>query len=320
MSKYQFKKNHLLGIENLDPEDIDLILETAESFVEVSTRNIKKVPALKGKTVVNLFFENSTRTRSSFEIAAKRLSADLINFNSSVSSLKKGESLKDTVLTLEAMNPNIIVIRHSASGSPYYLTTFAKSSIVNAGDGFHEHPTQALLDALTIKQVFGTIRGLKITIVGDILHSRVARSNIFLHKKMGNDVSVVGPPSLVPEEFEKMGAKVHYNLKNGIKNSDIIMMLRVQGERGAGRYFPSVREYRNYFAITKELASYAKKSFILMHPGPINRDVEIDTSLADSDKSVILQQVTNGIAVRMAVLFLLKGAMNESVDQKRPGN
>lgn len=314
MSKHTFTKNHLLGIDHLSSEDIDLILETAESFVEVSTRNIKKVPALKGKTVVNLFFENSTRTRSSFEIAAKRLSADLINFNSSVSSLKKGESLKDTVLTLEAMNPNIIVIRHSASGAPHYLTTFAKSSIVNAGDGFHEHPTQALLDALTIKQVFKTIRGLKITIIGDILHSRVARSNIFLHNKIGNEISIVGPPSLVPDEFEKMGAKVHYNLKEGIKNADVIMMLRVQGERGAGRYFPSVREYRNNFAINKELTSYAKKSFILMHPGPINRDVEIDSTLADSEKSVILQQVTNGIAVRMAVLFLLKGEINESTD------
>ncbi len=314
MGTHKFEKRHLLGIENLSSNDIDLILETAESFVEISTRNIKKVPALKGKTVVNLFFENSTRTRSSFEIAAKRLSADLINFNASVSSLKKGESLKDTVLTLEAMNPNIIVIRHQASGAPHYLTTFARSSIVNAGDGFHEHPTQALLDALTIKQVFKKIRGLKLAIVGDILHSRVARSNIFLHVKMGNTVSVIGPPSLVPKEFENIGAEVHYNLKEGIKDADVIMMLRVQGERGAGRYFPSVREYRNYFAITKEIAANAKKSFILMHPGPINRDVEVDTTLADSERSVILQQVTNGIAVRMAVLYLLQGAVNESID------
>ncbi|MEN8154534.1 MAG: aspartate carbamoyltransferase catalytic subunit [Acidobacteriota bacterium] len=307
MENKVFNQSHLLGIEHLNADEIDLILETAESFVEISTRDIKKVPALKGKTVVNLFFENSTRTRSSFELAAKRLSADLINFNSSVSSLKKGETLRDTVLTLEAMNPNIIVIRHSASGSPYYLTTFSKCSIINAGDGFHEHPTQALLDALTIKQVFKSIRGLKISIVGDILHSRVARSNIILHQKVGNEVSLIGPPSLVPKEFEKMGAKVFHNLEEGVKNSDVVMMLRVQGERGSGNYFPSIREYRRHFSITKEVFKKAKKSAIIMHPGPLNRDVEISSSLADSDKAVILQQVTNGIAVRMAVLYLLKG-------------
>ncbi len=314
MGDYIFSQNHLLGIDHLSDKDIDTILETAESFVEISTRDVKKVPALKGKTVVNLFFENSTRTRSSFEIAAKRLSADLINFNSSVSSLKKGESLRDTVLTLEAMNPNIIVIRHSASGSPLYLTTFAKSSIVNAGDGFHEHPTQALLDALTMKQVFKTIRGLRVAIVGDILHSRVARSNIILHSKMGNEVSIIGPPSLVPREFEKMGAKVHYNIEDGVKNADVVMMLRVQSERGAGNYFPSIREYRKHFAINRKVFKCAKKSAILMHPGPINRDVEIDNTLADSDKSYILQQVTNGIAVRMAVLYLLKGDFNEPIN------
>jgi aspartate carbamoyltransferase catalytic subunit len=231
----------------------------------------------------------------------------LINFNSSVSSLKKGESLRDTVLTLEAMNPHIIVIRHPASGSPRYLTTFARSSIVNAGDGFHEHPTQALLDALTIKQKFKKIRGLKIAIIGDILHSRVARSNILLHRKLGNKVALIGPPSLVPREFEEMGTKVHYDLRKGIDKCDVVMMLRVQQERGARNYFPSIREYRKFFEINSEAFSHAKKSAILMHPGPLNRDVEIETSLADSDKSVILQQVTNGIAVRMAVLYLLKG-------------
>jgi aspartate carbamoyltransferase catalytic subunit len=314
MKNIVFKQKHLLGIEHLSADEIDLILETADSFVEISTRDIKKVPALKGKTVVNLFFENSTRTRSSFEIAAKRLSADLINFNSSVSSLKKGESLKDTVLTLEAMNPHVIVIRHTASGSPHYLTTFAKSSIINAGDGFHEHPTQALLDALTIQQQFHTIRGLKIAIVGDILHSRVARSNIILHQKMGNEISLIGPPSLVPKEFEEMGAKVYYNLKEGIMNADIVMMLRVQGERGSGNYFPSIREYRTLYEINQDVFALAKDRAILMHPGPINRDVEIDTFLADSDKSVILQQVTNGIAVRMAVLYLLKGERHEIAD------
>ncbi len=314
MKKKIFKQNHLLGIEHLSVDDIDLILETAESFVEISTRDIKKVPALKGKTVVNLFYENSTRTRSSFEIAAKRLSADLINFNASVSSLQKGESLKDTVLTLEAMNPHVIVIRHSAAGAPKYLTTFARSSIVNAGDGFHEHPTQALLDALTIKQKFASIRKLRLAIVGDILHSRVARSNLFLHHKMGNQVNLIGPPSLVPREFEKMGARVYYDFKQGIKDADVVMMLRVQEERGAGVYFPSIREYRKYFAVTQEIFSLANESAIIMHPGPLNRDVEIDATLADSERSVILQQVTNGIAVRMAVLYLLKGVTDETTD------
>jgi aspartate carbamoyltransferase catalytic subunit len=309
-----FKQDHLLGIENLSLRDIELILDTAESFVEISTRDIKKVPALKGKTVVNLFFEDSTRTRSSFEIAAKRLSADLINFNAPSSSLTKGESLKDTVLTLEAMNPHIIVLRHSSSGAAKYLTTFARSSIVNAGDGFHEHPTQALLDALTIKQKFKRLKNLKIAIIGDILHSRVARSNILLHHKLGNKIALIGPPSLVPDEFEEMGTKIFYNLKEGIMGSDVVMMLRVQKERGARNYFPSIREYRKFFEINEEVFSFAKKTAILMHPGPMNRDVEIETSLADSEKSVILQQVTNGIAVRMAVLYLLKGESDEAVD------
>ena len=314
MKVKSFKQDHLLGIEQLSVEDIELILETAESFVEISARDIKKVPALKGKTVVNLFCEDSTRTRSSFEIAAKRLSADLINFSASSSSLTKGESLKDTVLTLEAMNPHIIVLRHSSSGAAKYLTTFARSSIINAGDGFHEHPTQALLDALTMKQRFKTLRNLKISIVGDMLDSRVARSNILLHHKLGNDISLIGPPSLVPDEFEEMGTKIYYDLKEGIKGSDVVMMLRVQKERGARNYFPSIREYRKFFEINEEIFSYAKKTAILMHPGPMNRDVEIETSLADSEKSVILQQVTNGIAVRMAVLYLLKGEIDEVVD------
>lgn len=314
MKKHEFRQDHLLGIEHLGVGDIETILETAEAFIEVSSRDVKKVPALKGKTVVNLFFENSTRTRSSFEIAAKRLSADLINFNSSVSSLKKGETLKDTVLTLEAMNPHIIVIRHSASGAPHYLTTFARSSIVNAGDGFHEHPTQALLDALTIRQRLGTLRGLKVAIVGDILHSRVARSNLILHHKLGNEVALIGPPSLVPAEFEKMGAQVHYDIRRGVRHADVVMMLRVQAERGAKNYFPSIREYRERFAISPAIFALAAKRAILMHPGPINRDVEIETSMADSDRSVILQQVTNGIAVRMAVLYLLKGDIHETAN------
>lgn len=314
MKKNTFKQKHLLGIEPLSVGDIELILDTAESFVEISTRDIKKVPALKGKTVVNLFFEDSTRTRSSFEIAAKRLSADLINFSVRYSSLTKGESLKDTVLTLEAMNPHIICLRHSSSGAAKYLTTFARSSIVNAGDGFHEHPTQALLDALTIRQKFKRIKNLKIAIVGDILHSRVARSNILLHHKLGNDITLIGPPSLVPVEFEEMGTRIFYSLKEGIMGADVVMMLRVQKERGSRNYFPSIREYRKFFEINEEVFSFAKKSAILMHPGPMNRDVEIETSLADSEKSVILQQVTNGIAVRMAVLFLLRGAIDEAAD------
>jgi len=315
MTATAFKQNHLLGIEHLQAREIDLILDTADSFVEVSNRDIKKVPALKGKTVVNLFFENSTRTRSSFEIAAKRLSADIINFSSSASSLKKGETLKDTVLTLEAMNPHIIVIRHSASGSPLYLTTFARSSIINAGDGFHEHPTQALLDALTIRQRLGRLRGLKIAIIGDILHSRVARSNIFLHQKMKNEIVLIGPPSLVPAEFCALGATVCHDIRAGVKNADVVMMLRVQEERGARNYFPSIREYRRLFAINREIFALAKKEAIVMHPGPINRDVEIDTSMADGSESVILEQVNNGIAVRMAVLYLLKGDQrHESAD------
>jgi aspartate carbamoyltransferase catalytic subunit len=307
MATPRFKQSHLLGIEHLSVADIEIILDTAEAFIEVSTRDVKKVPALKGKTVVNLFFENSTRTRSSFEIAAKRLSADLINFNASVSATKKGESLKDTVLTLEAMNPHVIVIRHSASGAPHYLTTFARSAIVNAGDGFHAHPTQALLDALTMRQRFGSLRGLKVAIIGDILHSRVARSNLALHHKLGNEVVLVGPPSLVPHDFERMGGRVTHDIREGVRGADVVMMLRVQEERGARNYFPSIREYRNRFAITPELFATAKPGAILMHPGPINRDVEIDTFLADGEQSVILQQVTNGIAVRMAVLYLLKG-------------
>jgi aspartate carbamoyltransferase catalytic subunit len=312
MKEAAFKQNHLLGIAHLDVADILAILDQAEAFIEVSTRDVKKVPALKGKTVVNLFFENSTRTRSSFEIAAKRLSADIINFNSTASSLKKGETLKDTVLTLEAMNPHIIVIRHSASGSPRYLTTFARSAIVNAGDGFHEHPTQALLDALTMRQHFGGLHNLKVAIVGDILHSRVARSNIILHQKLGNEVVAIGPPSLVPREFERMGARVSHDIREGVRDAQVVMMLRVQEERGAKNYFPSIREYRNRFAINREIFSLADPAAILMHPGPINRDVEIDTSMADAKESVILQQVTNGIAVRMAVLYLLKGERNEA--------
>ncbi len=306
-----FKRKHLLGIEGLTRDEIDHILDTAQSMVEVSKRSVKKVPALRGKTVVNLFFEPSTRTRISFELAAKRLSADLINFSGSSSSLVKGESFRDTVLNLEAMHPDIFVVRHSQSGSPYYLTTFSKSSVVNAGDGAHEHPTQALLDALTIRQHKGGLDNLKITIVGDILHSRVARSNIFLFSQYNTKVVLAGPPPLVPPEFKNLGVEIEYDLDKAVEGADVVVMLRIQRERQTGSYFPSLREYRKYFQLTTERLKRADKDAIIMHPGPINRGIELMKDIADSDRSVILNQVSNGIAVRMAVLYLISGGSNE---------
>ncbi|MFQ6081988.1 MAG: aspartate carbamoyltransferase catalytic subunit [Candidatus Aminicenantia bacterium] len=302
-----FTRKHLLGIKDLNKDEILTILDVAESFREISAREIKKVPTLRGKTVINLFFEPSTRTRSSFEIAAKRLSADIINFSSVTSSVAKGEALKDTVLNLEAMAPAVIIIRHPASGAPYFLTTFCKSSIINAGDGTHEHPSQALLDALTIKQEKGDFSKLKVVIAGDILHSRVARSNIFLLTKLEAKVVLVGPPPLVPVEFEKFGAEIEYNFDRAINEADVIIMLRIQLERQTKNFFPSIREYRNLYSLTKERMKKAKKDAIIMHPGPINRGIEISAELADSSKSVILKQVENGIAVRMAILYLLLG-------------
>ncbi|MCP2520583.1 aspartate carbamoyltransferase catalytic subunit [SCandidatus Aminicenantes bacterium Aminicenantia_JdfR_composite] len=302
-----FNHKHLLGIKDLNKEDILTILDTAESFREISIREIKKVPTLRGKTIINLFYEPSTRTRSSFEIAAKRLSADIINFNSSVSSVAKGETLKDTVLNLEAMRPDAIIIRHPASGAPYFLTTFCKSSVINAGDGTHEHPTQALLDALTIRQMKGDFSKLKVVIAGDILHSRVAKSNIFLLTKMGAKVVLSGPPPLVPPEFKEFGVEIDYNFDNALKDADVVMMLRIQRERQGKNFFPSLREYRNLYSLTPEKMKNAKKDAIIMHPGPINRGIELSTDLADSSKSVILKQVENGIAVRMAILYLLLG-------------
>ncbi len=306
-----FKRKHLLGIEGLSREEIDHILDTADSMVEVSKRSVKKVPALRGKTVVNLFFEPSTRTRISFELAAKRLSADLINFSGSSSSLVKGESFRDTVLNLEAMHPDIFVVRHSQSGSPYYLTTFSKSSVVNAGDGAHEHPTQALLDALTIRQHKGSLDNLKITIVGDILHSRVARSNIFLLSQYNTKIVLSGPPPLVPLEFKELGVEIEYDLDKAVEGADVVMMLRIQRERQTGSYFPSLREYRKYYQLTVDRLKNADKDAIVMHPGPINRGIELMKDIADSKKSVILNQVSNGIAVRMAVLYLIAGGTNE---------
>lgn len=303
-----FKRKHLLGIEELQKEEIELILEEAKSFSEISLREIKKVPTLRGKTVINLFFEPSTRTRSSFEIAAKRLSADIINFSASTSSLLKGETLRDTVRNLEAMRSDIIVVRHPSSYAPHFIASFSKSSVINAGDGTHEHPTQALLDAFTILERKKRIEGLKIVIVGDILHSRVARSNIFLLTKLGAKVVLCGPPTLLPQELEKTGASIEYNLDKSVEDADVIMMLRIQLERMSKNFFPSLREYRMLYSLDLKRLKRAKKDVIIMHPGPINRGIELSAEIADSEYSVILDQVSNGIAVRMAVLYLLSGS------------
>ncbi|MBD3415428.1 MAG: aspartate carbamoyltransferase catalytic subunit [Candidatus Aminicenantes bacterium] len=302
-----FGKKHLLGIQDLTKSEILSILETAESLKEISRRDIKKVPALRGKTIINLFFEPSTRTRSSFELAAKRLSADISSFSKTTSSTVKGETLKDTVLNLEAMQTDALIIRHSASGTPHFLSTFCESHVINAGDGTHEHPTQALLDAFTIKEEKNRLKDLKIVIVGDILHSRVARSNIFLLNKMGAQVVLVGPPGMVPAELADLGADIDHDMDRAVKNADVIMMLRIQLERQQKNFFPSLREYRNLYSLTPNRFKKADRNAIIMHPGPINRDVEISTQLADSVKSVILKQVENGIAIRMAVLYLLLG-------------
>lgn len=276
-------------------------------MAEISTRAVKKVPTLRGKTVINLFFEPSTRTRSSFELAAKRLSSDIINFSQQASSVVKGESLRDTVLNLEAMQPDAIIIRHAHSGAPYYISTFCRSHVINAGDGSHEHPTQALLDAFTILRKKKKINGLKVVIVGDILHSRVARSNIFLLNKMGAHVFLVGPPPLLPDVFSAVGAEISHNFDEACVDADVIMMLRIQRERQEEVFFPSIREYRELYSLTAKRLKKAKSNAIILHPGPINRNVEIAADVADGTQSVILKQVENGIAVRMAVLYLLLG-------------
>jgi aspartate carbamoyltransferase catalytic subunit len=297
----------LLGIAPLSIEEIQLILDTAEALKQVADRPVKKVPTLRGKTVINLFFEPSTRTRSSFELAEKRLSADILNFSASTSSVSKGETLLDTARNLEAMAPDIIVVRHASAGAPYLLSRECRSSIVNAGDGMHEHPTQALLDALTIRQVKGRLDGIKIAIVGDIAHSRVARSDTILFHKMGAEVWVCGPPTLIPWDYEKLGAKITGQLEEAIQAADVIMMLRVQHERQNEAFVPSLREYYNFYGLTRERMRLAKKDTIVMHPGPMNRGVEIDSDVADGASSVILDQVANGVATRMAVLYLLSG-------------
>jgi len=298
---------HLLGIEALEPWEITAILDAAENFAEISTREIKKVPTLRGKTVVNFFVEPSTRTRSSFEVAEKRLSADSLNFSTSTSSLVKGETLLDTARNLEAMAPDFIVIRHSEPGAPHFLSRHCRSAIINAGDGSHEHPTQALLDALTIRQHKSRIEGLRVAIVGDILHSRVARSNVLLLTRMGADVTVCGPPTLIPREAERLGCTVVHRMEKAVEGADVVMMLRIQLERMQGGFFPTLREYAQLYGLNEARLALAARDAIVMHPGPINRGVEIMGEVADGNASVILEQVTNGVAVRMAVLYLLAG-------------
>lgn len=316
------KVKHLLGIQELSVEQIQLILETAESFREISTRPIKKVPTLRGKTVINLFFEASTRTRTSFEIAAKRLSADAINISASTSSVVKGETLVDTAQNLQAMAPDVIVIRHPSSGAPYQLARICDAAIVNAGDGAHEHPTQALLDAFTILDRKKRLAGLKVAIVGDIAHSRVARSNCLLLGKMGAQVTVCAPPTLLPYAFERTldflqpddasgSLSVTHDMHEALEDADVVMMLRIQLERQQEAFFPSVREYFRFYGLSAERMRAAKPDAIIMHPGPINRGVEIASDVADGPYSVILDQVTSGVAVRMAVLFLLTGGNKE---------
>ena len=306
-NKIEIKHKDLLEIKSLTKEEIKLILDTGEYFKEVTRRDIKKVPTLRGKTVVNLFFEPSTRTRTSFELAAKRLSADVINFSVSGSSVVKGETLLDTARNIEAMETDFIIIRHSSSGAPHLLARYLKSSVINAGDGAHEHPTQALLDMLTIREKKKRIEGLHIAIIGDIAHSRVARSNIYGLTKMGAIVRIVGPPTLIPSYIEELGVEVHYNMEEALKDVDVIMVLRLQLERQGKNFFPSLREYANLYCLTEERLGLAKDDVMVMHPGPINRGIEIAHEVADSISSVILEQVTNGIAVRMGVLYLLAG-------------
>ncbi len=301
----QLSTKHLLGIKYISKEDINLIFETADNFKEVINRPIKKVPSLRDVTIANLFFENSTRTRISFELAEKRLSADTVNFSASASSVKKGETLLDTVNNILSMKVDMVVIRHPAPGAPTFLANHIDANIINAGDGTHEHPTQALLDAFSIREHFGSFKGIKVAIIGDILHSRVALSNIFCLKKLGAEVTVCGPPTLIPKHIESLGVAVSYNVRETLEWCDVANVLRIQLERQEIKYFPSLREYSQYFGINKELLNSLKSEVVIMHPGPINRGVELTSDVADSDQSIILEQVENGVAVRMAVLYLL---------------
>lgn len=297
----------LLGIKELSVEDINLILDTAAGFKDVLGRDIKKVPALRGKTTVNLFFEPSTRTRTSFELAAKRLSTDVINFSVPTSSFVKGESLIDTALTVQALGADFIIIRHSSAGVPHLLARKLRASVINAGDGTNEHPTQALLDAFTIREKKNKIQDLNIAIVGDIMHSRVAKSNIYSLTKLGAKIRLIGPPTLIPKEMEEIGIGVFHNIEEGLKDVDVVMMLRIQMERQGKGFFPSTEEYFKNWGLTPERLALAKDTVIVMHPGPMNRGIEISSEIADGPKSVILEQVTNGLAVRMAVMYLLAG-------------
>jgi len=301
------KFKHLLSIEDLSPEDITLILDTAESFKEISQREIKKVPTLRGKTVILFFYEPSTRTRTSFEIAAKRLSADTMSLSASTSSMVKGETLIDTARNLEAMNPDALIIRHPASGAPHLVAGLVNFTVINAGDGTHEHPSQALLDMLTIREAKGRLPGLRVAIIGDITHSRVARSNMIGLGKMGAEVRVAGPPTMLPPDIEQYGVKVYHRPEPALEGVDVIMMLRLQLERQTGRLFPGVREYARVFGLNRRRVELAAPDAVIMHPGPMNRGVEIAPDVADGPRSVILDQVTNGVSVRMALLYLLIG-------------
>jgi aspartate carbamoyltransferase catalytic subunit len=305
----RLRRKDLIGIAELSVEEITLILDTAVAMKEIASRPIKKVPALRGKTVVNLFFEASTRTRTSFEIAEKRLSADTLNIAAGTSAVVKGETLADTVHNIEAMSPDLLVVRHSSSGACHFLSRICRSGVINAGDGMHEHPTQALLDAFTIRERKGRLAGLKVAICGDLLHSRVLRSNVLLLTRMGADVWLCGPPTLVPAGFERAGVHITSSLDQAVEGADAVMMLRIQLERMLGGFFPSLREYFNVFGMTAERARRARPDVLIMHPGPMNRGVEIASDVADGPYSVILDQVANGVAVRMAILYLLSGGV-----------
>jgi aspartate carbamoyltransferase catalytic subunit len=302
-----FRHKHILGTEQLSREDIELILDTADSFKEINSRTIKKVPTLRGRTIVNLFYEASTRTRTSFEIAGKRLSADTINITASSSSVVKGETLEDTAKNIEAMAPDIIVMRHAASGAPHYLAERLACSVINAGDGAHEHPSQALLDLLTIRQLKGKLEGLTVAIIGDITHSRVARSNLYAMKKMGMTVRLAGPGTMVPPGIERLGAEVYTDMNAAIKDADVIMTLRIQLERQGKTMLPTLREYARFYGLNPNNLKLAKEDAIVLHPGPMNRGVEISSYVADGPQNVILEQVENGVAVRMALLYLVAG-------------
>ena len=304
---YRFSHKDLLGMDQLSVSDINMILDTADAFMEISTRDIKKVPTLRGKSVINFFYEPSTRTKASFEMAAKRLSADTISLSATESSMVKGETLIDTARNLQAMNPDIIILRHPSSGAPHLLARYVDAGVINAGDGMHEHPSQALLDLFTIRKKKGRIKGLRVVVIGDIAHSRVARSDIIGLRKMGAEVTISGPPTMIPVDPESLGVKVVFEPAKALKGKDVIMILRIQLERQSKVLFPSLREYSIVFGLNKELIKRAKKDVIMMHPGPINRGVEITGDLADGPFSVILDQVRNGVAIRMALLYLLIG-------------